>query len=173
MTRRLRTTVADTPGHLTKVPQFQIPDATRCNSTALRKATRRISQLYDEVLAPSGLRATQRSILIHIARVEAPTMTELADALVLDKSALAHNLKPLERDGLVEIFVDESDRRCRRVRLSSMGQEKLRVSAKLWESAQRRFEHVFGEKEAQALRTSLHLISSGAFELAFQEAHDK
>jgi DNA-binding MarR family transcriptional regulator len=98
-----------------------------------------------------------------------PTMSALAEALVLDRTALAHNLKPLERDGLVEVLVDEQDRRSRRVQLSASGYAKLGESTKLWESAQHRFEQVFGEKEAQALRKSLYIISSGAFEQAFQQ----
>ncbi len=68
---------------------LQIPDADRCNGTALRKANRRVSQLYDAVLAPCGLRSTQRSILTHIARVGRPSMGELASSLVLDRSARA------------------------------------------------------------------------------------
>src|SRR5260370_42379930 len=67
-----------------------LPAANLCNGTALRKATRRVSQLYDAVLAPSGLRSTQRSILIHIARAGMPTMGDVAAAFVLDRSALAH-----------------------------------------------------------------------------------
>ena len=69
----------------------------RCNNTALRKATRRVSQLYDSVLAPTGLRSTQRSILLSIARLESPSLGQLAASLVLDRSALGHNLRPLER----------------------------------------------------------------------------
>ena len=41
-----------------------------CNCTALRKASRRISQLYDTALAPSGLKTTQRAILAQIGRSE-------------------------------------------------------------------------------------------------------
>jgi len=43
-------------------------EAGRCNCTALRKASRRISQLYDAALAPSGLKITQRAILAQVAR---------------------------------------------------------------------------------------------------------
>ena len=64
-------------------PERAPADVSPCNGTALRKATRRVSQLYDSVLAPCGLRSTQRSILIHIARAGAPTMGDLAAALVL------------------------------------------------------------------------------------------
>jgi DNA-binding MarR family transcriptional regulator len=150
--------------------QLELADATRCNGTALRKAMRRVSQLYDEVLAPCGLRSTQRSLLIHIARAEAPTMGELAVALVLDRSALAQNLKPLERDGLIEIQVDEEDRRSRRIKLTSLGKAKLAESTRLWQKAQHRFEHVFGEEKARALRKSLLVIASENFEQAFREA---
>ena len=81
-------------------------NAALCNNSALRKATRRVSQLYDAVLAPSGLRSTQMAILTHIDRAGTPAMGELAAALVLDRSALGHNLKPLERDGLVELVAN-------------------------------------------------------------------
>src|SRR5882762_10873628 len=89
----------------------------QCSCTALRKATRRVSQLYDAALEPCGLRTTQRAILNHIARAGAPPLGELAEALVMDRGALTHNLKPLERDGLVKIEIDPQDRRNRRVAL--------------------------------------------------------
>ena len=87
----------------------------RCSCTALRKASRRISQLYDAALAPSGLKTTQRAILAQIRRSEPTTVGRLADALVMDAGALAHTLKPLDRDGLVSIDIDRSDRRDRLV----------------------------------------------------------
>ena len=83
-----------------------------CNCTALRKATRRVSQLYDSALEPCGLRTTQRSILIHVARAGTPPpLGELAEALVMDRGALTHTLKPLVGDGLVDIRMDPEDRR--------------------------------------------------------------
>lgn len=141
-----------------------------CNGTALRKATRRVSQLYDAVLAPSGLRSTQRSILSHIARAGTPTMGELAAALVLDRSALAHNLKPLERDGFVSITADPRDKRSRLVGLTARGEGKLQESQLLWQSAQHRFETAFGVDEARALRRTLAGIASAEFGEAFERA---
>lgn len=149
-----------------------IPEAGICNGTALRKATRRVSQLYDSVLAPSGLRSTQRSLLVHIARAGTPTMGELAAALVLDRSALAHNLKPLERDGLVAILVDPQDKRSRLVGLTALGLAKLNESMALWRNAQHRFEAAFGFDEAGALRAALAMIASPEFTRAFEAAGD-
>jgi DNA-binding MarR family transcriptional regulator len=149
-----------------------LPPEAICNGTALRKATRRVSQLYDTVLAPSGLRSTQRSILMHIARAGTPAMGELAAALVLDRSALAHNLKPLERDGLVAVVVDKRDKRSRLVKLTALGTARLEQSLHLWQKAQQRFEASFGVEQARELRRSLALISSAGFAQAFQEAGD-
>ena len=138
-------------------------EATRCNLTALRKATRRVSQLYDQVLATSGLRGTQRAILVHVRRTGAPTMGELAAALVLDRTALNHNLKPLARDGLLTITVDKNDRRSRLVRLTKRGEARVEESQAAWLKAQERFETAFGAKQAADLRQTLELVAALEF----------
>ena len=141
-------------------------DNNRCNNTALRKATRRVSQLYDSVLAPTGLRSTQRSILLNIARFGSPTMGQLAASLVLDRSALGHNLKPLERDGLIVLDVDPGDKRNRLAKLTKKGEAKLRETAALWQVAQDRFENKFGVAKAKALREALAVIAAEQFDEA-------
>ncbi|SHH76022.1 MarR family winged helix-turn-helix transcriptional regulator [Pollutimonas bauzanensis] len=149
------------------MPESIIKDPNLCNGAALRKATRRITQLYDSVLAPCGLRVSQRSILVHVDRAGNPTMTDLARAMVLDRSALAHNLKPLERDGYVVQERDEQDGRSRRVRLTPLGRQKLTESTRLWRQAQKRFETAYGADRAAALRAALSDIYSDDFTAAF------
>ena len=141
-----------------------------CNCTALRKASRRISHLYDSALEPCGLRTTQRSILIQIARSGAPSLGELAEALVMDRGALTHNLKPLERDGLLEINVDPQDRRNRQVELTAKGRKKLEESARLWKGAQDGFETAFGAAKSAALREALAYVVSEDFAAAFKNS---
>jgi DNA-binding MarR family transcriptional regulator len=143
--------------------------ASRCSCTALRKASRRISQLYDAALAPSGLKTTQRAILAQISRCESTTVGGLAEALVMDAGALAHTLKPLERDGLVSIDVDREDRRNRVVRLTPAGRTRLAESAMLWENAQRGFEAAFGRVKSEALREAMQFLVSGDFVSAFEK----
>src|ERR1700691_4198305 len=106
-------------------PNLSLPEAGRCNFTALRKPVRRVSQLYDVALAPCGLRATQWSILIYVGRAGRPTQAQLADSLALDRSALAHNLKPLERDGLVQTIANAKDKRSRLVVLTPAGRARI------------------------------------------------
>jgi DNA-binding MarR family transcriptional regulator len=138
-----------------------------CNCTALRKATRRVSQLYDSALEPCGIKATQRTMLSQIARSGTPALGELADALVMDRGALTHNLKPLARDGLVKISVDPQDRRNRLVALTAQGRAKLAESDALWTRAQRGFEAGFGTAKSASLRKALEYLVSDDFVNAF------
>ncbi len=142
---------------------MDVGEITRCNNTALRKAMRRVSQLYDSVLAPAGIRSTQRTILEAIARLGSPTMGQLAAALVLDRSALGHNLRPLEREGLMVLVVDPDDKRSRLAKLTEKGENKLRETAALWQSAQDRFESKFGVEKAKALREVLAIVAGQDF----------
>ena len=144
-------------------------NGSRCNCTALRKATRRISQLYDTALAPSGLKTTQRAILAQLGRSEPVTVGQLAEALVMDAGALAHTLKPLERERLVAVTVDPSDRRNRLIKLTRQGRARLAESDALWAKAQRGFEAAFGRVESEALRQALQLLVSDRFNSIFQK----
>jgi DNA-binding MarR family transcriptional regulator len=130
----------------------------------LRKASRRLTQLYDDALEGSGLRSTQFAILVELHRraEEPPTVAQLAARLVMDRSALGHNLRPLQREGLLWLQEGSDDRRRRHVALTAQGKAKVREAMRLWETAQRRFNEVFGEARATQLRTTL-------FEIAFDE----
>jgi DNA-binding MarR family transcriptional regulator len=131
--------------------------ASPCNATALRKASRRLTQLYDTALEPTGLRSTQLAILVELAdrSRDPPTLAELADALATDRSSLGHNLRPLERDGFIVLREGAADRRRRHIALTSKGRTKWREALRLWQVAQDRFEQVFGRSEAAALRATL------------------
>jgi DNA-binding MarR family transcriptional regulator len=144
--------------------------AGRCHCTALRKASRRISHLYDLALAPSGLKATQRAILAKLARLESATVGALAEAMVMDAGGLAHTLKPLVRDGLVSTGADPDDRRSRSIKLTAAGKAKLKQSEKLWEVAQQVFEKQLGRGQAKALNEAINLLISDGFGDKFESA---
>jgi DNA-binding MarR family transcriptional regulator len=117
------------------------------------------------------LRATQRAILNHIARSGTPPIGELAEALVMDRGALTHNLKPLERDGFVKISVDPDDRRNRLIALTASGRAKLAESEALWARAQQGFEAAFGVAKSSSLRNALEYLVSDQFVNAFGGHH--
>jgi len=127
-----------------------------CHATALRKAARRITQLYEGALADTGLRSTQFAILSELndRADEPPTMAELAESLVIERSALGHTLRPLERDGYI-VLQEGTDRRQRHVVLTAQGKAKFKEGCNAWRAAQERFEAMFGRAEARNLRLTL------------------
>src|ERR1700723_1458795 len=123
------------------------PDSTNpaaCNCLALRQATRHVTQFYDQFISPLGLRATQYSILARLQRKGAMTVNALAAELVMDRTTLGRNILPLQRDGLVAAGPGRSDRRSKELRLTAVGNVRLRAGRKGWEEAQARFESAFG-----------------------------
>ena len=156
-----------------KKPSNEMLDAvygSKCHCTLLRKASRRVSKLYDVAMAPSGLKITQRAILSQIGRAGAVTVGKLADSLVMDPGALAHTLKPLERDGFIMTATDPLDRRSRLISLTEAGQAKLSQTDALLDKAQKSFETAIGGVETAALREALNLLISDGFESSFEAA---
>jgi DNA-binding MarR family transcriptional regulator len=134
-------------------PEF---DLMPCHMSALRKAARKVTQLYESALAETGLRSTQFAILseLHNRGDDPPTLAELAESLVIERSAVGHTLRPLERDGLLLLQAGE-DRRQRHILLTPKGKAKFKQGVAAWRSAQERFETLFGPARAQELRLTL------------------
>jgi len=132
-----------------------------CNAGAIRKASRRVTQLYDDALAPSGLRSTQYTILFELSRRvnDPPTMRELAAVLIMDRSALGHTVRPLERDGLIALVPSTKDRRLTLLTLTAAGRARCREAQRLWQQGQDHFENIVGKDEAAALRRALLVIA--------------
>ena len=130
-----------------------------CNCYSLRQATRRVTQLYDRVLAPTGLRATQLSLLREVERLGPVALNALADEMVMDRATLGHNVRPLLAQGLLRLAVGR-DRRRREVSLTAKGGRVLAEGWKLWHRAQDGFEKALGADHAAQLRTLLHRVAA-------------
>ena len=130
-----------------------------CNCRALRQAARHVTRFYDACLSEIGIRSTQYTILTALATRRRLTMAELADSLVMDRATMGHNLRPLERDGLIVIRVGEHDRREREVTLSEAGKQMHKLGRSHWKKAQTRFEREFGAENAQVMRQALASVA--------------
>jgi DNA-binding MarR family transcriptional regulator len=127
----------------------------------LRRAARRISQRYDEILEPTGMRATQFAILATLAEAEGLQVHELADRMDLDRTTMGKNLRPLQRDGLVAVGVSETDRRGRAIALTTSGRERLGQALPLWIAAQEAVDTAHGRKRMKGLREELRGLRLG------------
>src|SRR6266705_6799096 len=137
------------------------PDRERlspCVCSTLRMVSRAVTQLYDDVLRPSGLRVTQFSILASIARRGEANLKELEASLAIDQTTLTRSLNLLEREGVIE-RAPHPDGRIKAMRLTSKGRRALEAARPLWAQAQGKVLRELGTKAwADAQRRLAHLL---------------
>ena len=124
-----------------------------CGSFNLRKAARAVTQLYDDILQPTGLRSTQIVILLNLAIKEEMVASRVARELHISPSTLTRNLQPLERDGLIK--KSKRGQRGKLIRLTPKGAKALENCIPHWVKAQQEFTELVGEIEWDDLRARL------------------
>ena len=134
-----------------------------CNCFAMRSAARHVTQFYDHLLAPTGLRTTQFSILAKLKRLGPLTINGLAKAMLMDRTTLGRNVLPLERKRLITIGSGTSDRRAKVVQLTSAGEKRVQAARSAWSKAQSDFEGTFGPKRTAYLRGLLRAVVASEF----------
>jgi DNA-binding MarR family transcriptional regulator len=117
-----------------------------CAAGTLRRANRVVSRLYDSFLKPSGIRATQYTVLSIVAARGPLAVNQLAKMLVMDRTTLARDLKPLEREGFIKISIDSDDNRVRLAAITEKGRATLEKARPLWQEAQKHMVKVLGEE---------------------------
>jgi DNA-binding MarR family transcriptional regulator len=135
-------------------------DISLCNCTAIRKAARHMTRFYDACLAEVGLRGTQYIILRSLSAHGPMTINALAEVMVMDRTTVTHNVKPLQRDGLVGIEVDPTDKRSRIVALTKRGVASVRQGEAAWAKAQAQFESRFGKAKALEMRKVMSEVTN-------------
>jgi len=125
-----------------------------CADANLRRTTRAVTRLYDQILAPSDLLTTQFTLLVACAVASPAPISTLADTLAMDRTTLARNLKLVERRGLVKVIPGE-DRRERIVMLSDKGYSALSKALPLWQEAQTQIVAGFGQSRLNNLLQDL------------------
>ncbi|MFQ5589440.1 MAG: MarR family winged helix-turn-helix transcriptional regulator, partial [Nitrospiria bacterium] len=115
-----------------------------CACFNLRKTTRAVTQYYDRMMKSTGLRGTQFTILATLAEAGTVPMTQLAKFLIMDRTTLTRNLRPLEKQGYLNI-ARGGDLRVRNIRLTDKGRKALEKAKPLWENAQENILNKLGE----------------------------
>src|SRR5262249_16493334 len=150
-------------GHDSTIRSGTRPKPEACNCLALAQASRHVTQFYDQLLASSGLRTTQFSILIRLKRAGPMTINALAKALVMDRTTLGRNILPLEREGLIDVVPGRADRRSKVLRLTKAGAARLRAARAGWTPAPPTFSAAFAARRAPGLRALLPGVTAPDF----------
>ena len=130
-----------------------------CACLSARKASRAITQIFDEELRPSGIRATQLPILIQLLSDPATTIAHLTERLIMDRTSLSRLLKPLEAGGFIAVKKG-FDRRTRVMTLSERGRQAAIEAIPFWENAQARVIERLGEPQWKVLHASLGAVAA-------------
>jgi len=128
-----------------------------CTHFNLRKASRVVSQLFDEVFRDAGIRGTQFGLLAGIYWSGTATLTQLARLLATDRTTLTRNLSLLRAHGLV-VTARGRDRRARAVAITPRGRRALARALPYWEKAQSRIVRRLGLKQWRKLMEALGAI---------------
>jgi DNA-binding MarR family transcriptional regulator len=129
-----------------------------CLCFAAQRAARALARRFDEALRPVGLTSGQFSLLMSLNQPEPPSVGSIARLLGMDRTTLTANLKPLERQRLVETAVDPSDGRGRLLVLTTDGQGRLQAALPVWQRTHADIERLV-PSDAESLRAGLRALS--------------
>jgi len=128
-----------------------------CLCFSARKAARSVTQHYDRFFERVGLKSTQFSLLLSIYVLAPIKMSELAQTMVMDRTTLSRNLKPLSNAGYVKSYVGK-DKRVRKLAVSDNGRAILLAAIPVWQQAQERLVSRIGEARATGLLSAFETL---------------
>ncbi len=130
-----------------------------CLCLHLQRAARVVARRFDEALRPLSLTNGQFSLLMSLNRPEPPSIGMVSSVLAMDRTTLTANLKPLERRGLVDIAIDDADKRSRRLKLTTEGRALLVEALPIWKRTHAAVERSLGRSSPDRLRADLRALS--------------
>ena len=138
--------------------------AADCLCFRARRVSRALTRMYDDVLRPLGIQATQLTLLNAVAMCGGggATMPRLAEILAMDGTTLSRNLRPLEKAGLMRIERLPADRSVRLALLTAEGERVVADALPLWSEAHARVVAALGADAALDLRDRFDTTSAAA-----------
>ena len=140
-------------------PVSEFSECLDCSCFAARRAARTITQHYERHLRPTGLRATQFTVLVVLALSGPLALTRLADELGVERTTLTRNLRLLLDRGWVR-ETSTGDQRVRQLEVTKRGTAAARSALPLWREAQRSITRRLGPGAIRALATASEAASA-------------
>lgn len=142
-----------------KPPLPQLP----CMCANLRRASRALTQHYDEAMRPHGLRATQFTVLQTLSLAGEVSQGQLGEILAMDSTTLTRTLDIMADHGWI-VKQQGEDRRERRLRLSREGEAQLRRALPSWEEVQKKLRRQLGNKRLDKLNSLFNRVIAAVTE---------
>lgn len=136
--------------------------ACNCLMGRARLVARVITGIYDEVLLPFGLKASQLNLLVVVAQEGPVRRADIGRLLHLDRSTLTRNLQVMLNNDWITEVQDHTDARGLPIRLTTKGAALLAEVAPAWRKAQQRAEALLGDHGISVLKkVSGSLLGAG------------
>ncbi|UXO84327.1 MarR family winged helix-turn-helix transcriptional regulator [Brucella intermedia] len=131
-----------------------------CLCLHVQRAARALARRFDDALRPVGLTNGQFSLMMSLNRPVPPPMKPVAELLAMDQTTLTAALKPLQRQGWVEIIVNPNDRRERLLQLTPEGKATLAAAVPMWKATHLDIEKQLVNGNGDEVRRNLLIMSS-------------
>lgn len=126
------------------------------------RATRRISRIYNRHLTKVSLTVGQYGALTAIAHSGPTILRDLAEELVIERSAMLRAVRPLISAGLLSSAPDPPHRKRLLYQLTDEGRDCLRSAAKSVHDAEREIEARFQHAHIERIRDALLPVADGS-----------
>ena len=144
--------------------RLDLTGTTACASFSFRKTARAVTRLYDLAFQDFGMRSTQFTLLVGIAKTQPTAIGALGELLILDRTTLTRSLRLLEKEGLISIS-KRSRMRQRFLSLTAKGERVLARSLPAWRKAHGRFVAAVGPQYWGNIRRDLERLTQVALRL--------
>jgi DNA-binding MarR family transcriptional regulator len=134
-----------------------------CMCANLRRAARALTQLYDEALRPTGLRATQFTVLQALSLTGEVSQRRLGEILAMDSTTLTRTLDILIRHGWIAKRPGK-DRRERRLLLAKPGEVQFEGALHYWQKVQAKVRAQLGNERWDAFQSLTNEVTAAVTE---------
>lgn len=148
----------------TRIPGIDLSGTASCGSFNLRRAARAVTNFFDVAFQGYGIRSTQFTLLVAIAKTQPTSIGALAELLVIDRTTLTRSLRLLKKEGLLTVS-ERSAMRQRFLKLTPQGERLLKRSLPAWRKAQERFVEAIGPDYWAQFRAELEKLAGLASSL--------
>jgi len=129
-----------------------------CASFNFRRTSRAVTKLFDGAFEGTGIRSTQFTILVGVAKTQPVSMGALAELLALDATTLTRSLRPLQKDGLLAVS-ERAAMRQRFINLTRKGERALARAVPRWREVQGNFVAAIGARRWTEFRDELERLA--------------
>src|SRR5215471_14813964 len=138
--------------------ELDMSEVENCVCFNLRRVTRLVTQFYDAELRRHGIRPTQGTILSSLMAKDSWNMAELSDWLGVERTTLVRNLRPLQRDGLVQAVGGGHGNRVE-LAITAKGRKQIEKLTPAWKCAQSAAVKTLGKERWSAILSDLETAS--------------